>query len=145
MSRTAYPHLLLDPGGGDGDLGLEPLAAFLEEALLTAVPADLHHVVLAPPPPFLRVHRHLVAVPPNLGPLVRAQRHGWLGFARSLPLGVARCSAGGGEEGQNPSGASGEGEEREEGEKERRNPSGGWESGVKALPTTIEIFFFFLF
>lgn len=76
MGRAAHPHLLLDPGGGDGGLSLEPLSALLEEALLAAVLADLDQVVLAPPPPLLRVHRHLVAVPPHLDPLARAQRHG---------------------------------------------------------------------
>lgn len=78
------PHLLLHAGRGSGDLGLEPLAALLEEALLAAALADLHHVVLAPPPPLLRVHRHLVAVPPHLGPLARTQRHGWVRSAPSL-------------------------------------------------------------
>lgn len=88
--RAAYPHLLLDPGGRGRDLGLEPLAAPLEEALLAAVLADLHHIVLAPPPPLLRVNRHLVPVPPHLDPLARAQRHGWRSTARSPALGLAR-------------------------------------------------------
>lgn len=71
-------YLLLDSGGverGREGLGLEALAALLEEALLPAVPPDLHHRVLPPPPSLLRVHRHLVPVPANLGPRARPQRH----------------------------------------------------------------------
>lgn len=71
-------YLLLDSGGverGREGLGLEALATLLEEALLPAVPPDLHHRVLPPPPSLLRVHRHLVPVPANLGPRARPQRH----------------------------------------------------------------------
>ena len=48
----------------------------LLQALFTTVLTDLDHVVLPTTAAFLGVHRHLVAVPPHLGPGVWSQRHG---------------------------------------------------------------------
>lgn len=53
----------------------QPLAALLEQALLALALADLHQVVLPAPPPLVGVHRHLVAVPADLRPRVRPERH----------------------------------------------------------------------
>lgn len=51
---------------------METLAPLFLQTLFSAILADLHHGVLSPAATFLRVHRHLVSIPTDLGPRVAA-------------------------------------------------------------------------
>lgn len=82
--ETAPSHLLLHNGGRMGrssgrEHGLLRLshafAPLLLEALFATRLADLHHVILSPPPALLRIDGHLVAIAAHLRPLARPQRH----------------------------------------------------------------------
>ncbi|CAI9778463.1 unnamed protein product [Fraxinus pennsylvanica] len=48
-----------------GVIRCNAFTTLLQQALLPSVLPDLYHVVLPPPPPLLRVHRHLVLAPPH--------------------------------------------------------------------------------
>lgn len=71
IKHTGERYPFFNGGGGNRCrelLGLETFPTLLEQALFALVLPDLNHVVLPTPPPFLRIHGHLVPVPANLGP-----------------------------------------------------------------------------